>query len=271
MTQERLQLLVLVKAYPNPSRKYGETCCVAGVRLVDGKLAGWIRLYPVPFRQLEENDRFRKYEVIELEVAKALSDRRPETRKPNLDSLKATGQFLDTSQAWRRRRPFVEPLMAPSMCELQRRQGSDRTSLGIFRPREIRGLDITAVDVAQEKQALAASAVAQGSILTPAESAYQQRAIELLPFAFKYRYFCADPACKEHVQTIVDWEIAELYRREKRHSDWRERIRKKWLDELCGPTKDTAFIVGNQFMHPKNFLVLGVWWPPRRAEQLQLG
>lgn len=267
---ERIQLLVVVKAYPNPSRKYGETCCVAGIQLVEGRQAGWIRLYPVPFRQLEDSTRFRKYEVIELEVTRPSSDHRPETRKPNLESLTATGRFLDSSNAWRRRRPFIEPLIAPSMCAIQRHQHAEKTSLGIFRPREVKNLLIKEMDIAAEKKALATSAVAQGSILSPTESAYQQRAIELLPFAFKYHYFCDDQACKGHTQTVVDWEISEFYRQIRHQADWQERMRRKWLDELCGANKDTAFIVGNQFMHPNTFLILGVWWPPKQAEQLQL-
>jgi hypothetical protein len=38
---------------------------------------------------------------------------------------------------------------------------------------------------------------------------------------------------------------------------------------MCGPTKDTAFIVGNQHQYRQGFLVLGVWWPPL-AKQLSL-
>ena len=40
-----------------------------------------------------------------------------------------------------------------------------------------------------------------------------------------------------------------------------ERIRDKFLDQLCGPERDTHFYVGNQRLHLQSFLVLGVWWP----------
>jgi len=33
---------------------------------------------------------------------------------------------------------------------------------------------------------------------------------------------------------------------------------------MCGPEKDTAFIVRNQYRNHDGFLVLGVFWPPRR-------
>jgi hypothetical protein len=47
-------------------------------------------------------------------------------------------------------------------------------------------------------------------------------------------------------------------------------MRKRWLDEVCAEDRDTAFFVGNMHQHPGSFLILGVWWPPRRPEQLAL-
>jgi hypothetical protein len=32
---------------------------------------------------------------------------------------------------------------------------------------------------------------------------------------------------------------------------------------MCGEGKDTIFYVGNMHRHPKSFLVLGVFWPPK--------
>lgn len=34
----------------------------------------------------------------------------------------------------------------------------------------------------------------------------------MIPWSFKYRYECSDPDCNTHIQSIIDWEIAELYR-----------------------------------------------------------
>ena len=73
-------MLVVVKAYPNPSAKYVESSCVAGIR-TDGPLNKWLRLYPVHFRDLESDKQFRKYQTITLEVDKG-SDVRPETTVP---------------------------------------------------------------------------------------------------------------------------------------------------------------------------------------------
>ncbi len=65
MDKERI--LITVKTYPTLSRKYGETVCTAGVR-EDGS---WIRLYPVPFRRLQETEQYSKYDWIESAILNA--------------------------------------------------------------------------------------------------------------------------------------------------------------------------------------------------------
>src|SRR5579883_405541 len=54
---KREEILVTVKAYPNPSKKYIETVCVAGVT----KDRKWVRLYPIPYRYLEYEQQFPTY------------------------------------------------------------------------------------------------------------------------------------------------------------------------------------------------------------------
>lgn len=271
---ETIEFLPLVKAYPALSRKYGEVSCVAGVRMSGPGSPEWIRLYPVPFRSLSDDSRFSKYQPIQVRVQRHGGDRRPETRRPDRDSIELAGPPIPSDRAWERRRRFVEPLMAASMCELRRRQHADGTSLGVFRPRQVLDLVIEPADVDQAKRDIARAWAAQASLLdeVPAEErTHQLRELELVPWSFKYRYTCAEPDCPSHTQSIIDWEIAEFYRRIRHTSDWRERLKKRWVAELCAPDRDTAFFVGNQHQHPGSFLVLGVWWPPRRPEQLAFG
>jgi hypothetical protein len=60
-----MSVLITVKAYPSVSTKYGETVCVAGIRL-DTPEPGWVRLFPVAYRDLLVEQRFRKYEIVRL-------------------------------------------------------------------------------------------------------------------------------------------------------------------------------------------------------------
>jgi hypothetical protein len=233
----------------------------------------WIRLYPVPFRVLEDHQQFDKYQRIRLRVSAHRGDPRPETRKPDRDSIETVGSRIPTRDSWARRRRWVEPLMVSSMCEIQRRERNNRTSLGVFRPARIDDLVIEERDIKADKQAMARAFAAQGSLfsgLGREERGRQLRELEQIPYSFKYRFRCAERDCGGHTQSIIDWEIVQFYRHARSYENWRERVRNRWLGELCGDDRDTAFFVGNQHLRRNTFMVLGVWWPPRRAEQLAL-
>lgn len=270
---ESIDFLPLVKAYPVLSKTYGEVSCIAGVEMTS---AGpqWVRLYPVPFRALDDMQQFRKYQPMRVRVATHHGDRRPETRRPDRDSIELIGDPIPSNNAWAMRRPFVQPLMAPSMCEIVRRQKRDGTSLGVFRPKRVIDLVIQRANINEEKRQIARAWAAQPNLLDGLgsdEQAHQMRELELVPWTFKYCYECDDPGCGTHTQSIIDWEIAEYYRRVSHFDDWRDRMKIRWVGDLCASDRDTAFFVGNQHQHLNSFLVLGVWWPERWPEQLALG
>ena len=102
MSVERI--LITVKTYPTLSRTYGETVCTAGLR-EDGS---WVRIYPVPFRRIEDLQQYHKYEWIECDlIGNAQKDKRPESRRPaDLQTLKRVGH-IGTDDRWRERRSLV--------------------------------------------------------------------------------------------------------------------------------------------------------------------
>jgi hypothetical protein len=254
---ERISLLVNVKAYPAVSEKYGEVVCVAGIR-TDTEQPTWARLFPVAFRDMPFKQRFKKYQHITLEASRHSGDARPETYRPNMDTIQV-GKVIETKKTWTERRQYIEPLIVDSMCVVQRQQEIDGTSLGAFRPGEV--LDLVVDDEADDWDPDKAGVVAQPSLFMPTK-----QGLEKIPHRFRYEYRCSTPGCKGHAQSVIDWELAESYR------SWRERyeqpvllekIRQRFLDEMCAETKDTVFFVGNMHRHPKSFLVLGVFWPPK--------
>jgi hypothetical protein len=79
------EILVLAKAYPTPSTKYGETVCTAGVT----RSGEWIRLYPITFRDLPFDKRYEKFQWIKARITSAKEKlSRPESYKVDLDSIK---------------------------------------------------------------------------------------------------------------------------------------------------------------------------------------
>lgn len=264
MAQSRLMrrttVLPLVKAYPNLSRKYREVACVAGIDLQNTEL---VRIYPIPFRFLDEQLQFKKYQPIEVELGKRREDKRPESWGVSLDSLKVIGDLIDTRDGWEARRQLVKPFVDGSMCELQAGTGPDRQSLAIIRPKQVTGLRIEEIEIDLEKKQFAEVLAGSPTLFEDEDDrARQRQALEQIPFSFKYEFRCEHPRCKGHSQSIIDWEIGELFRKVKDRENWQELVRGKWVDELCGETRDTAFIVGNHNRYRGTFMVLGVWWPP---------
>ena len=133
MVWEEKRALITVKAYPNPSEKYQETVCVAGIDIDN---FNWVRLYPVPFRDLDERIKFRKYNIIKARVTKPKRDKRPESYRVDADSIEIL-QYLDTKNKWAKRKDIVLKSVDKSMCQIIRDQENSKKSLGIFKPSNI--------------------------------------------------------------------------------------------------------------------------------------
>lgn len=78
------------------SKTLGEAACIAGVSR-DGK---FVRLYPVPFRDLDDDKRFHKYQWIKVSARKAKDDSRPETVRPDFSTIEIVSDVLSTANNW---------------------------------------------------------------------------------------------------------------------------------------------------------------------------
>ncbi len=254
--------LVTVKAYPNPSSKYHETVCIAAVTREEG----WIRLYPVQFRSMPREQQFAKYQVIQLRMKKHDKDSRPESYRPDEHSIEIRDTLSTSNDGhWGRRKAWIEPTLSPSICFIQREQKRSRKSLGAFKPYKITDLDIEDADPewAAKKQCFMRQMLLFDR---------QTSKLEKIPFTFKYRYVCQEEGCKGHTQSIIDWEIMELYRNVRRSAnstvEVKDKIRQKYLDELCSAKRETSLFVGNHSLYPTTFMILGVFWPPKLQPSL---
>lgn len=259
-----MDVLVLVKAYPQPSTKYTESVCVAGLR-VDTPELEWVRLYPVQFRPLPREQQFGKYDIIRVRVRRPTSgDTRRESFTPILDTIEKIGH-LDSKRGWASRIPYIEQVKVGSMCELQRRQRDNGTSLGAFRPAEFRNFEIT--PTSPEWDAGRQAALGQGNLLCSAP----KLPLEKIPFDFHYSFTCDDTDCGGHRMSMIDWELGQNYRRTAgRPEDERlEFVMRRWRDDVCSPTRDTHFFAGNLAKRQGTFVLLGAFWPPKPKVVLQ--
>ena len=127
---KQIRLVVTVKSYPQPSSRYHESVCVAGIR-TDTSDPKWVRIYPVQFRDLPEEKQFPKWSEIELEVTDSSSDNRPETLRPIESSIEVVRR-IGTSANWAERMQFLDPLLVDSMCDVVRQQRATGASLRRF-------------------------------------------------------------------------------------------------------------------------------------------
>lgn len=255
-----MRVLITVKAAPNPSETYGETVCVAGLR-VDPDHPGWVRLYPVNFRELDDDSKFRKYDVVSLLARPSPRDPRAESWRPQIDTLTVETHL----PPWRRRREHVNDHVGGSMCGMIAAARSDPAarSLAAIRPRQVVALDIEPHGAwsADEQRKIDRYV---GQLELPGTGHGPKTALEPPRFKGWYRYLCEERGCRQHRQGIYDWEWVALQRNLKGRSDQeaREALRKRFLDEICAQDRDLVFFVGNQQKRPQGFMVIGVFYPP---------
>lgn len=264
MEVQRIRVMITVKAYPTVSRQYNETVCVAGIR-VDTPSPKHVRLFPVPFRELEEAQQFDKYDVVEVDVTGHTRDDRPESRRPVLATLRVVGH-VPTDGDWEQRAMWVRPLVAGSLCQIKREQRAGGTSLGMFRPGRVTAFKLIKAEERSDWQEMMAS---QMNIFDP-----ERRKLEALPYRFVYCFRCAEEECGGHEIGLLDWEAGAAYLK------WRHRyppqvledkIREKWFTQIAGPQRDVHFFVGNLHKRPRQFMLLGAFWPPRGVmDRMQL-
>jgi hypothetical protein len=253
------EAVVVVKAYPNPSVRYFESVCCAAITREEGL----IRLFPISYRALADEQRFKKYQRITLRMKKHEKDDRPESYRPDEHSIRLL-DVIEPTDNWRERWEVVEPTVGWSTCEIIRQQGTIRTSLGCIRPLKVSRLliDDADPDWSESKQAVMQQITLFDSIPTK---------LEKIPFVFRYEYHCSDADCNGHCQSIIDWELMELYRKLRdqglSRKDLRAKIEEKFLGECCAPDRDTHFFIGNHSHYRASFMVLGVFWPRKDMQK----
>ena len=252
----RTKVLVTVMTYPLPSRGYQELVCTAGVT-EDGE---WVRLYPVDYRYRPRNQQFRKYQWIEIDLFPfgAGNDRRKESRKPVLDSLRVLGEPLSTKNGWKERRQIIDNIPSYTVNELRNLHETERVSLGIVHPARVIDLKIERADTEWKPEWQ--NLFDQLKLFGPV-----QKPLRKIPYKFSYVFECSD-SHKPHSAMIEDWELGVLWLNEVARLGDEEKaassVRSKYLDELCNHTKDTRFFMGTVFPY-NTWVVLGVFWPPK--------
>ncbi|MER8755165.1 hypothetical protein NKH69_05730 [Mesorhizobium sp. M0976] len=263
MVTRSAKILVLCKTYPSPSSKYSETSCVAGME----QTGSLIRLFPVPFRLIKDDQQFKKWQVVEATLEKARDDNRPESHHIKVDTIKKVGSPLSTKNGWADRWTYLSkaPIYDDYAAVEVARQAAGRT-LALLRPSEIIGFDITAAAspdwTVQERKNLLRHQQQAG--LFDDADAPAIKTLRKLPHEFHYRYRCRVRGVDaEYRHKIVDWEIGALYWNCRRRygKDWEAPFRAKLERDL--PAADLIFLMGTIHRFPDQWLIVSLIYPPR--------
>lgn len=253
---EKKRILVLVKAEPSPSKKYGSTVCTAGVT-EEGE---FIRLYPIAFSMFCDKDRkFTKYDWIECECEKAdpSDDSRRESYKVREDSIHVVGH-MDTDLVWEERNEVIRPLISKNFEELEARGAS----LGIIRPEKVLKLVNEPVRGQEHidkeyKDCFQVVFDEEGGMLKIPK-------IKALDTYYRYHFTCENDATVHEIM-CEDWELYQASRSWKHvygtDEDVWNRVHDKFYREFC-EEKDLCFIVGTHYRF-KTWMIIGLYYPPK--------
>jgi len=254
---EKKKIIILVKAYPERSSRYGSIICMAGIT----KEGDWIRIFPVEFDYFIKKLKIKKFTLIEAEVEKASEKlMRKESYKVKRNSIKILddslsklrGSNAETKKIWQERKKLILPYVNTSIEELKQKYEVDRTSLGLIKPNLIElNFRKPLKDIIIEHQTLLQKTLNNDYI----------RVADKIEHIISYIFKCNDPTCKGHDLTCEDWELFGAIRNWKYPPKEKElKIREKFFDWM--KKRDLYFYVGTLSQFP-NWIIIGLFYPPK--------
>ncbi len=267
----RERVLITVKTYPVLSRKYAELVCTAGVT----EAGEWRRLYPIQFRQLQDGQKYRKYQWVEADIEKSDTDDRPESFKIVGDSLRTLGPPLSTARHWaERKRAFSDKVECHERLDpLIARAHRNELSLALFKPARILRFEHeeTAREWDRDRLDKLELEKRQLRLFEDEESVARQfEVVKKLPYKFYYRFEDADG--KPSRLMIEDWEIGVLFFNclDAAGGDEKaalEKVRQKyWTEFVESGRYEMQLILGTTLEHhrkraPNPFVIVGIFNP----------
>lgn len=268
------KILIAVKTYPTLSSKYDELVCTAGF-LEDGTQ---VRIYPVPFRKLEYDNQYKKYDWVEMDIEKNATDFRLESYKPK--SIEAGFEIIEhlgTEDCWRRRKEFALRNVHYNMTDLIALAKDDKkyVSLAVLKPKEILDFKIEKTEREWDKKKLAKIKANEQQLNLFKNPEKPSEIVSKLPYKFSYKFTSEDKI--ERTLMIEDWEIGALYWNSLKRHDGDEAkackdVKKKYFDDFA-KTKDLYLFLGTtrefHLIAPNPFVIIGTFHP-KKVSQISL-
>ena len=226
MDSARKKVLITVKTYPHPSTNSKETVCTAGIT-EEGE---WIRLYPIPFRFLDGDAKFKIFDWIEVDTRKRppYKDRRPESRSIEAESIRIVGR-LDAKKDAALRYKYISSLEQSSYEKLKELHDTQGISLGIIKPKAMRGITLEkdTEDWTDEQKR-------QLNQLCIWDLKEEIPPLRKVPYKIKCSFNCNEPNCKGHSFSVTSWEynltllkLLDQYDQDKKQAE--KELNDRWM------------------------------------------
>lgn len=234
------EAIVIIKAAPQVGEKHGETVCCAGIDL-DGR---WLRLYPVSFRNLDDSQKFGRWDRIKFKWRRPNDDARIESRRVDQQSLQIVGKLKARER---------ESFLASSIVTSLDRERQNSRSLALLKA-NIRSFK---AEVKTDKE-IAIEVSKFEKIRSQYDMFKTEKIIPYKPCPFKFKYgYTTDDGVREG--TCQDWEIEATY------FNWQKMYgQEKALTEIERvfgeeyPQKGMLMAMGTHSLHPNTWLINGI-------------
>lgn len=231
--------VILVKALPQPSKRYGETVCCAGVT-ADRR---WKRLFPIRFRHLRGESSFSRWDWVDFKHHRPTADQREESCHVHEESIQTSGSLKPAERS-----RLLEPLIVGSGHDAARLG----QSLALIRPKNPRFISKrkSSAIIEAERDAYERAARQMGMFDAALD------VIDPSPFQFRFTF---EDAQGKHMYTCGDWETHAMFWRLRRQVGEAAALAK--MSEVYNeqyPASGMAFAIGNQAKRPQVWQLLGV-------------
>jgi len=245
----RKRVLIIGRASPEPSKKHIETVCTGGIT-ESGEL---LRLYPIPLRYLQQEQRYKQWSWAEFDIQKNPSDKRKESFTVRQDTISVLGQVESESERFH----LLSKGIVSDRETLDVMRQEDRTSIGLV---EINVQDF--VGKTRRKEWSKEKPYIKQSNLYVEKKPLEQPAIDI-----QIKFSCKNNlACKAHQCSLIGWEYTEGLRNfVTKYGDLDGafmRLKQELEKRYKNPAKRTFALMGTHFRYP-SWMVAQLYAFPR--------
>ena len=242
-------MVVNCKTYPAVSKKYTETVCTGGVTR-DGQ---FVRLYPVPFRFLDPDQRYARWNLIRVKTYRDTKDQRPESRHLERGT---PIEVIDALKTDKRKWEWMEPVIFESRAEM----AAGGLTNGCV---PIEPLEFYWKSDEKKWSANQLAVFAQGDLY--ADPAAKAEIAERVPYQFRLRF--RETATGEEVdRKVLAWSYYQGYlrfSRERGEEAGLKEVAAKVERSLFGSDRAVFAIFGTHSRFPNRWMISGLYHPPK--------